>query len=85
MTLPKPSSAFPIPSINDDLELDCRVYYPRYTEKNASVFGRVFAILAHPYAPLGGCFDDPVVAVVAGALLQNGVTVGTFNFRSVQR
>jgi hypothetical protein len=79
MSLPKPSSAFTIPSIHDDLELDCRVYYPRFCDNQ--FFGRAFAILAHPYATLGGCYDDPVVGLVGSTLLQNGVTVGTFNFR----
>lgn len=79
MSLPKPSSAFTIPSIHDDLELDCRVYYPRYCDNH--FFGRTFAILAHPYATLGGCYDDPVVGLAGSTLLQNGVTVGTFNFR----
>jgi hypothetical protein len=81
MTLPKPSSAFTIPSVHDDLELDCRLYYPRYTD--GPLFGRAFAILAHPYAPLGGCYDDPVVAATGSGLLRNGITLGTFNFRSV--
>lgn len=39
------------------------------------------AVVAHPYAPLGGCYDDPVVDVVAGTLLQVGFVVATFNFR----
>lgn len=81
MSLPKPSSAFTIPSVHDDLELDCRVYYPRYNDNQ--LFGRAFAIVAHPYATLGGSYDDPVVGTVAGTLLQHGVTVGTFNFRFV--
>jgi alpha/beta superfamily hydrolase len=39
------------------------------------------AIVAHPYAPLGGCYDDPVVASMGNALLDAGYIVGTFNFR----
>jgi hypothetical protein len=81
MSLPKPSSAFTIPSVNDDLELDCRLYYPRYND--GPLFGRAFAILAHPYAPLGGSYDDPVVATTGSVLLRNGITLGTFNFRLV--
>jgi hypothetical protein len=81
MSLPKPSSAFTIPSVHDDLELDCRVYYPRYNDNN--LFGKAFAILAHPYATLGGCYDDPVVGITGSTLLQNGITVGTFNFRYI--
>ncbi|EXJ59371.1 uncharacterized protein A1O5_12252 [Cladophialophora psammophila CBS 110553] len=81
MTLPKAHCTFAIPSIHDDLELDCRIYYPRRTEGSSRVFGRGFAILAHPYAPLGGCYDDPVVALVGGVLLQSGYFLTTFNFR----
>jgi alpha/beta superfamily hydrolase len=39
------------------------------------------AIVAHPYASLGGCYDDPVVSFIGGELLGNGYVVGTFNFR----
>jgi hypothetical protein len=39
------------------------------------------AILAHPYAPLGGCYDDPVVSIVGTELLRAGYVLGTFNFR----
>ena len=39
------------------------------------------AVVAHPYAPLGGCYDDPVVSEVVGVLLGEGWIVGTFNFR----
>jgi alpha/beta superfamily hydrolase len=39
------------------------------------------AIVAHPYAPMGGCYDDPVVDVVAATILKQGYIVGTFNFR----
>ena len=81
MTLPAPRSTFTIPSLHDDLELDCRIYYPRSSEKNANTLGRIFAIIAHPYAPLGGSFDDPVLALAGSALLKQGVTLGTFNFR----
>ncbi|KAF2453896.1 Alpha/Beta hydrolase protein [Lineolata rhizophorae] len=38
-------------------------------------------ILAHPYAPLGGCFDNPVVHSLAREILDAGWIVGTFNFR----
>ncbi|KAF7517209.1 hypothetical protein PCG10_001527 [Penicillium crustosum] len=39
------------------------------------------AIVAHPYATLGGCYDDPVVGFIGSELLQAGCIVGTFNFR----
>ena len=38
-------------------------------------------IIAHPYAPLGGCFDDPTVGAVGGELLKAGWIVGSFNLR----
>ena len=41
------------------------------------------AIIAHPYASLGGSYDDPVVGFVAKELLSHGFVVGTFNFRCV--
>lgn len=39
------------------------------------------AIVAHPYAVLGGCYDDPVVDLVSSTILEQGFLVGTFNFR----
>lgn len=83
MALPPPRSTYTIPSLHDDLELDCRIYYPRRSEKNAAALGRTFAIMAHPYAPLGGSFDDPVLALAGSVLLKQGVVLGTFNFRYV--
>ncbi|KIW42289.1 uncharacterized protein PV06_05852 [Exophiala oligosperma] len=81
MSLPKPSCSFVIPSVHDGLELDCRIYYPRRSEQNHELFGRTFAIFAHPYAPLGGCYDDPVVGLVGGILLRHSIVLVTFNFR----
>lgn len=83
MSLPKPSCSFVIPSVHDGLELDCRIYYPRRSEQNHELFGRTFAIFAHPYAPLGGCYDDPVVGLVGGILLRHSIVLVTFNFRYV--
>lgn len=39
------------------------------------------AIIAHPYAPLGGSYDDPVVGKVGAELMAAGWVVGTFCFR----
>ncbi|KAF2223725.1 hypothetical protein BDZ85DRAFT_318937 [Elsinoe ampelina] len=39
------------------------------------------AIIAHPYAPLGGTYDDPIVLACAETLLGQGYIVATFNFR----
>jgi hypothetical protein len=74
-----------IPSIHDDTVLDCRIYVPPnflatlLSEK--AIWRKKSAIIAHPYAPLGGCYDDPIVDIVASALLDQGFFVGTFNFR----
>lgn len=77
MSLPPPTSSFTIPSLHDDLELDCRIYYPHRSDS----VNQTLAILAHPYAPLGGSYDDGVIALVGSALLRKGILLGTFNFR----
>ena len=82
----EPVYSFSIPSVQDDTTLDCRVYHPKDLHKISSepeeasrcVKG---AVIAHPYAPLGGCFDDSVVLSVTESLLDKGFVVGTFNFR----
>ncbi|RMZ79217.1 hypothetical protein DV738_g3527, partial [Chaetothyriales sp. CBS 135597] len=79
MSLPPPTTSFTIPSLHDDLELDCRIYYPR--SSGPSRPGQNYGIIAHPYAPLGGSYDDPVVARAGNVLLQHGILLGTFNFR----
>ncbi|PWY93516.1 hypothetical protein BO94DRAFT_459907 [Aspergillus sclerotioniger CBS 115572] len=91
MPLPAPTYTFSIPSIHDRLRLDCRVYLPQQQtspppakqkqQKQRHLQRQRGAIIAHPYAPLGGCFDDPVVGFVGGELLKAGLVVGTFNFR----
>ncbi|KAI9682096.1 MAG: hypothetical protein M1817_000150 [Caeruleum heppii] len=77
--------SFTIPSVHDDTVLDCRVYHPinltRDCHEGRGPWQKRGAIIAHPYAPLGGSFDDPVVAAVAQELLQLDFIVGTFNFR----
>jgi hypothetical protein len=115
--LPKPTLTFTIPSIHDDLTLDCRVYLPDeyfpYEKRGSGSAGRSESsgefetggrdddgngaylvadgerlerrkkavILAHPYAPLGGSYDDPVVGEAGEVLLRRGFVVGCFNFR----
>ncbi|KFY06972.1 hypothetical protein V492_07563 [Pseudogymnoascus sp. VKM F-4246] len=39
------------------------------------------AIIAHPYAPLGGSCEDYIVQQTAGIFLKEGFVVGLFNFR----
>lgn len=81
--LPKPSITFTVPSLHDGLPIDCRVYHPLClaSSHDAPPWQKHAAIVAHPYAPLGGCYDDHVVDLVAGTLLHLGFLVGTFNFR----
>ena len=82
----EPQYAFSIPSIEDDIQLDCRIYHPndlatRIIRAEGAVTGSKGAIIAHPYAPLGGCYDDHVVLALAETLIAQGYVVGTFNFR----
>lgn len=83
--LPSPTLSFTIPSIQDDTVLQCRVYHPSCLNptsvSQATEWKKKVAIVAHPYAPLGGCYDDPIVDVVAATILRQGWVVGTFNFR----
>lgn len=87
MHLPPPNFAFTIPSVYDGTQLDCRIHLPRHIQQpeHASTWQKRGAIVAHPYAPLGGCYDDPVVSFVGAELLRSGCIVGTFNFRYAQR
>ncbi|KAI1465338.1 Alpha/Beta hydrolase protein [Daldinia caldariorum] len=89
---PQPSLSFTLPSIHDNTKLDCRIYQPYHSNpSNPSIppyssssdpsWPRHAAVVAHPYAPLGGSYDDPVVHLVASTLLDLGFVVATFNFR----
>ena len=82
----EPAYSLVIPSIEDDTQLNCRIYHPKtfhavLRDSRHSGTGIKGAIIAHPYAPLGGCYDDTVVISVAETLLEQGIVVGTFNFR----
>jgi hypothetical protein len=86
----EPAYSFTIPSLHDDAPLDCRIYHPKSFNAifaNAVENGHAIrgAVIAHPYAPLGGCYDDPIVLAVTKCLLKEGFVVGTFNFRSVSQ
>jgi hypothetical protein len=87
MPLPTPTLSFTIPSIHDDTVLQCRVYHPECLAPTSilqiTTWNKKAAIVAHPYAVLGGCYDDPVVDLVSSTILEQGFLVGTFNFRSV--
>ena len=81
--LPEPAFSFTIPSIDDAAALECRIYSPPHSILNSEEFAwdPRGAVIAHPYAPLGGCFDDRVVLSAVAEILQEGFVVGTFNFR----
>ncbi|KAJ5778158.1 hypothetical protein N7520_001404 [Penicillium odoratum] len=83
MHLSRPTFSFLIPSVHDGRQLECRVYLPRHYENIESTTPRHIqgAIFAHPYATLGGSYNDPVVSFIGGELLNAGFIVGTFNFR----
>ena len=81
MGLPEPTLTFTVPSVHDDTKLDCRLYLPRTAHQSEKKRG---AVVAHPYAPLGGCSDDHVVAAVSVEFLRQGYTTCTFNFRYVE-
>ena len=84
--LPEPALSLTIPSLHDGTPLDCRVYHPASLaagNPRAAPWKRHAALLAHPYAPLGGSYDDGVVETLAGRLLREGYLVMTFNFRCV--
>lgn len=72
---PQPTVCLTIPSLHDGTTLDCRLYHPV-----ASWSGNA-AVMAHPYAPMGGCYDDAVVEAIVAQLLEASFLVGTFNFR----
>ena len=82
----EPAYSFTIPSCFDNLSLDCRIYHSKdlgqeTIPEGTSRLTTKGAIVAHPYAPLGGCYDDGVVLAVTDCLLARGYIVGTFNFR----
>lgn len=82
--LPSPTANFTLPSLYDDLELDCRLYFPRFKSEHGAITAQGCAIFAHPYAPLSGSFDDHVVHSVGSVLLRQGYILTTFNFRGAE-
>ncbi len=78
--------SFTVPSVQDNTPLDCRIFHPVHhpiaeSSRDDVPHGINGAVFAHPWAPLGGCYDDPVVHAVGNELLRAGLIVGTFNFR----
>lgn len=83
---------FYIPSLYDDTALACRIYtlpenYFGGTKRDGTAANRPWtpmgAVVAHPWAKIGGSHDDPVVINIVTELLASGFTVGTFNLRGV--
>ena len=74
-----PSFTFTVPSLQGDTDLECRIYHP--SAISAVCFSSRGAVIAHPYAGLGGCYDDPNVLSLVDQLLEESFVVGTFNFR----
>lgn len=72
---------FTLPSLHDGTTLSCHIFHP---QQLAHKFSGV-AVLAHPYAPLGGNSSDPVVRLLAETFLHEGYIVGTFDFRGAGR
>ncbi|KAI6894748.1 hypothetical protein KC318_g11654 [Hortaea werneckii] len=81
--MPNPVYAFTLPSLNDDTPLACRIYHPGKLSSGTpgSQTELRGAVIAHPYAPLGGSYDDAVVLSVTETLVNEGHIVITFNFR----
>ncbi|KAF4120410.1 hypothetical protein GMORB2_3211 [Geosmithia morbida] len=80
MHLPEPTLTLTLPSIHDGTILDCRIYHP-LSPSSELWHPRHAAVVAHPYAPLGGSYNDPMVAEVATQFLWAGFITATFNFR----
>ena len=85
---PEPLYSFTAPSVHDDAALNCRIYHPNALSEAHSSFSEKKApwrtrgiVMAHPYAPMGGSYDDRVVGIVVDEFLKAGWIVGTFNFR----
>jgi len=76
--LPEPTLTLSLPSVHDGTLLDARIYHPLSLTPTST---RHAAIVAHPYAPLGGSYDDPIVGEIGALLLRRGFVVVTFNFR----
>lgn len=84
ISAPAPSLNLKIPSLHDSLPLSARLYLPpTYTRprRPPTTWARRLAIVAHPYAPLGGSYDDRVVLRLVALLLSLDWVVATFNFR----
>ncbi|RDA86517.1 hypothetical protein CP532_2010 [Ophiocordyceps camponoti-leonardi (nom. inval.)] len=86
---PIPTLSLTIPSLHDGTPLDCRLYHPSSLQDRSTSSSDAHsfhwrgdaAVIAHPYALMGGCYDDALVEAIVVQLLEAGFLVGTFNFR----
>ncbi|KAI9796765.1 MAG: hypothetical protein M1833_006005 [Piccolia ochrophora] len=75
---------FTIPSVHDGITIDCRLHLPtppRHSDPPRQPPVVRGAVMAHPYAPLGGSYNDRVVGLIVQELLQQDFVTMTFNFR----
>ncbi|KAJ4286261.1 hypothetical protein N0V90_013295 [Kalmusia sp. IMI 367209] len=87
--LPEPRFSCTIPSIYDDTPLNIRIYQPTTLSRpqpsdhsnEKKLWRKKGIVMAHPYAPMGGSYDDRVVGIVVEEFLNAGWVVGTFDFR----
>lgn len=87
--LPTPDLNFTIPSQQDGVALECRIYHPNSvlpisTVSQNTSCRRKGSIVAHPFTSFGGNMNDPVVSLIAETCLAEGFIVGMFNFRYVR-
>lgn len=85
---PEAHYTFTIPSVHDDTTLACRIYHPEILSNPLQDGGETQwrkrgIIMAHPYATMGGSYDDRIVGIVVDEFLKAGWIVGTFNFRYI--
>lgn len=72
----------PVPSYHNHT-IEARVYHPPEFPQHYGISQntpRKAAVVAHPYASLGGTWDDPVVLSLVALLTRKGWVVATFNF-----
>ncbi|KAF3909311.1 hypothetical protein ABW20_dc0108974 [Dactylellina cionopaga] len=72
-----------VPTSSHDLTIEARVYHPPEFPVDygcSQKSQRKAAVVAHPYASLGGNWDDPVVLSLVALLTSRGWVVATFNF-----
>ncbi|EWC44469.1 hypothetical protein DRE_06737 [Drechslerella stenobrocha 248] len=83
---PSPVLTLMVPTGSHDLNVEARIYHPAEFPADYGRDARArrkAAVVAHPYASLGGSWDDPVVLALVGVLTGRGWIVATFNFGHV--